>query len=122
MIWFIVFVYLTACFGISTILIDSIGPWHIFEKCHSWMAKHAVILEELFSCYICLPSWEGIIFSALNLFFLPSLAVTPFNILLGNVAPWWIIIPLDGAFTSGGVWIIHTIQSAVEKYAYNTDE
>lgn len=115
--WFIVLIYLITCFGISTILIDSIGPWHIFEKCHNWMVKNTPMLEELFSCYICLPTWEGIVFSALNIIFLPTLALTPFNILLSGIAPWWIIILLDAAFTSGGVWLIHTFQSAIERYA-----
>lgn len=116
--WFITLVYLMACFGISTILIDSIGPWHIFEKIHNWMSKHTPTLDELFSCYICLPTWEGILFSSLNLIFLPTIGLTPFNIVLQDIAPWWIIIPLDAAFTSGSIWLIHTVQSAIEKFAY----
>lgn len=115
--WFIMTVYLITCFGISTILIDSIGPWHIFEKLHNAMSKHTPMLDELFSCYICLPTWEGIVFSALNVMFLPAFAITPFNILLGGIAPWWVIIPMDGAFTSGGVWLIHTFQSLAERFA-----
>lgn len=119
MYWFIVIVYIIMSFGVSTILIDSIGPWHIFEKWHNWMAVHTPVLEELFSCYICLPTWIGIICSTLNLIFLPTFGLTPFNIILFGIAPWWIIIPLDAAFTSGGVWLIHTFQSAVEKYVDN---
>ena len=49
--------------------------------------------------------------------FLPAFGITPFNILLGGIAPWWVIIPMDGAFTSGGVWLIHTFQSLAERFA-----
>lgn len=115
--WFIIIVYLITCFGISTILIDAVGPWHIFDKWHTWMHSHTPMLDELFSCYICFPTWLGLFFSALNILLLPSLAITPFNILMGGIAPWWLIIPLDGAFTSGAIWFMHTIQSAIEKYA-----
>lgn len=115
--WFIVLVYIITCFGISTILIDSVGPWHIFEKWHNWMDKHTPVLNELFSCYICLPTWEGIIFSTLNIIFLPFVPITPVNMLLGTLVPWWIIIPLDAAFTSGSVWLIHTIQAAIWRFA-----
>lgn len=115
--WFIILVYVITCFGICTILIESKGPWGIFDKWHEWMNKHTPMLDELFSCFICLPTWCGILFSALNMIFLPSFAITPFNILIGDRLPWWVIICLDGAFTSGAVWLIHTIQSAIEKYA-----
>lgn len=115
--FFIVLVYLTTCFGISTILIDSVGPWHVLEKWHNWMASKTPMLDELFSCYICLPTWLGVAFSSLNIIFLPYLSLTPFNILIGGVAPWWIIVPLDAAFTSGGIWLIHSAQSAVERFA-----
>jgi len=115
--FFTAFIYIITCFGICTILIDSIGPWHIFVKWHNWMSKHTPMLDELFSCYVCLPTWIGATFSAVNYIFMPTLAFTPFNMLLGGTVTWWLIIPLDAFFTSGGVWLIHTIQRAVEKYA-----
>lgn len=117
MFWFIALVYLIAAFGISTILIDSVGPYHIFEKWHNWMVSNTPMLDELFSCYVCLPCWIGIVCSLMNLIFLPDCRLTPANMALCGVAPWWVIVPLDAAFTSGGVWLIHTFQSAAEKYA-----
>lgn len=120
--YFIILVYILTCFGLCTILIDSIGPWHVFEKCHTWMEKHTPMLGELFSCYICLPTWVGLIASILNIILMPYFSITPFNILLYGIMPWYVIAPLDAMFTSGSIWLIHTFQSAVEKYAYGDNE
>jgi hypothetical protein len=36
-------------------------------------------------------------------------------LLLNTVAPWWIIMILDGFFASGIVWLINTVQEALER-------
>jgi hypothetical protein len=49
-----------------------------------------------------------------NILFI-GFAFTPFNIILGATAPWWLIIPLDAAFTSGIVWLLDQVETALQK-------
>ena len=111
----VVIVYLIMCYGIANTIIFANGPFHIFRHMHSFLDKRFSQLNELLSCFICLPWWLGIIFSALNWFLLPNLPVTPMNLIFGDYIPWYFVVFFDGAFTSGGVWIIHTIQESLEK-------
>ena len=115
--WFIILVYIITVYGIANILAFAHGPFDIFDKMHNWLTKHCLVIEQLITCMMCGTFWLGLLFSVLNMVFLPSFAITPFNILIGDRLPWWVIICLDGAFTSGAIWLIHTIQSAIEKYA-----
>lgn len=121
--WFLIFVYTIGCFGLCTIIIDAIGPWHIFEKIHNYCDKHLPALGELISCFMCCGTWVGMIASIINLEFMPYLAITPFNIILSSYAPWYIIIFCDGMFTCGAMWLIHTVQLYIEMSANkNIDE
>jgi hypothetical protein len=51
--------------------------------------------------------------STLNLLFIPSIAFTPFNLLLGDTELWWLIILLDGLFGSGVSWMLFRIEDAL---------
>ena len=81
-----VVLYFIVCYGIALVAIDANGPWHIFDKMHNWAASKAPVLEELFSCYICLPFWIGVVLSFINILWLP-VAFTPMNILFDFVMP-----------------------------------
>lgn len=109
------------CYGIANTIIYGNGPFHIFANMHRILGQYCPQLNELLSCFICLPWWLGFTFSFCDLFLAPNIAVTPFNVLLGGNAPWWVIMFLDGAFTSGGVWLINTIQDRIEK-GFNNGE
>jgi hypothetical protein len=53
---------------------------------------------------------------------LPKLTLTPMMMLLNGFAPWWVIMILDGFFASGIVWLIHTVQEALERSNTGTYE
>ena len=106
--WLILFVFSITAYAISNHFVYAHGPMHIYDKIHP-------NLGELFSCMICFPTWVGMILSATNSLSLPALKLTPFMLLLSGNAPWWIIMILDGFFASGIVWLIHTLQEALER-------
>jgi len=113
--WIVIFVFSIVSYAISNHFVYAHGPAHIYDKIRDIANKIHSNLGELFSCMICFPTWVGFILSVCNSFFYPMLALTPFMLLLGAVAPWWVIMILDGFFASGIVWLIHTAQEALER-------
>ncbi len=113
-------IYSFICYGICNIIIFANGPFHIFKKMHEHFKENYPVLEEMMSCFICLPTWCGFVLSAVNLIFFPLVPFTPMNIVLSDKIFWPIIIFLDGMFTSGACWLIHTTQEAIERS--NNDE
>ena len=82
---------------------------------HEWLKPRHPMIEEMLSCFICLPTWVGFGLSALNILFFPFSPFSPMNIILADKTLWPIIIFLDGMITSGGCWLIHTTQEAIER-------
>ena len=114
--WLIVFIFSILSYAISNHFVYAHGPMHIYDKIREIANKIHSNLGELFSCMICFPTWIGMILSAMNSLFLPSLSLTPMMLLLNTYAPWWIIMILDGFFASGIVWLLHTLQGALERF------
>lgn len=113
--WFIVFVFSIIAYSISNHFVYAHGPFHLYDKIRYVAEKIHPNLGELFSCMICFPTWSGFVLSAANSFLIPTVQLTPFMILLGGMAPWWIIMILDGFFASGISWLINTVQEALER-------
>ena len=115
----ILFIYIIVCYGISNIIIYANGPFHIFKKMHEYFADKHPILEEMFRCFICLPTWIGMTMSALNLF-LTDIKFTPMNMIfdysLINIP---FIIFFDGMFTSGICWLINNFEEMMERVGNN---
>ena len=70
-------------------------------------------LAELVSCEACTSTWVSFFLSALNLIIIPSVAFTPFNLILAGHGLWWLIILLDGLFGSGVSWLLFRIEDAL---------
>jgi hypothetical protein len=111
-----VVLFFVLAYGIANIMIFS----SIFRKWREFWKKHSPnFFGELFSCMICLPFWIGFLLSIFV--FSPStsylgLENNTFNWFLGvkvnfNGFAWF----LDACLTSGGVWLIHTLQEKLEK-------
>lgn len=113
--WALLFIFSITAYAVSNHFVYAHGPFHIYDKIRDVATKIHSNLGELFSCMICFPTWVGMFASLGNMFFLPSVALTPFMILLYGAAPWWMIMILDGFFTSGIVWLINTLQEALER-------
>lgn len=113
--WFILVVYCLLVYGISNHIVYAHGPFHMYDKIHDITKRIHPQIEEGLSCFICFPTWLGIVFSVLNYFFVPTVTLTPCMIVLNNLAPWWVIMALDGFVASAIGWLMNTIQESLEK-------
>lgn len=96
-------VFLLISYGISNIVIFST----IFKGWREFWLKHSPnFFGKLFTCMICLPFWVGILLSYIVFSITESFL---------GVDNFYINLFLDGCLTSGGVWLIHTIQEKLEK-------
>ena len=115
-VFILVFIYSICAYGISNMVVYASGPLNMFTKLREYSNKYLPSnLGELFECMICFPTWVGMILSILNIIVCPNLTITPFNLIIQDINYWYLIVPLDGFFTSGIVWLIHTFQEMMEK-------
>lgn len=113
-------IYFLLAYGICNIIIFANGPFHVFKKMHEYLKEKHPIMEEMMSCFICLPTWIGFFLSAVNIILFPALPFSPMNAIILNKSLWPIIVFFDGLLTSGGCWLIHSTQEAIERS--NNDE
>lgn len=107
--------YVVFSYGLSNIVVLSEGPFRVFEW---WRAVADGVGEgfgKLFNCMLCFSTWVGVLFSVVDFAF-TQFSFTTFNTLLHPDAPWWLIIILDGGFTGGAVWLLHSFQEACERH------
>ena len=116
----IIFIYCIAVYGFSNMVVFGSGPFKIFEKLREWSEYVSEHFSSLFKCMMCLPANVGWIASLINWFFIPQIAITPFNILLAGTNLWWVALIGDCCFTTGIVWIIHYVESYFEAFAEGT--
>lgn len=116
----IIFLYCIAAYGLSNMVVFGSGPFRIFEHLRYLTKLVSDHFGSLFGCMMCFPANIGWIASLIDWFFIPQIALTPFNILLGDTNLWWLALLCDCCFTSGAVWIIHYIESFFESIAEGT--
>ena len=111
----IVLCYVMFAYGVANMVCYAEGPFGVFE----WWRKVADSISEgfgkLFNCMMCFSTWVGLVFSGIDLLF-PTVAFTPFNIILAGSGLWWLILILDAGFTSGAVWLVHNFEEACERH------
>ena len=99
-------IYILLAYGLTNILIYG----SIFEKPRTWLKKKAQWVDDLLSCMMCSSFWVGVIIG----WFVKN----PVDKLIKFEDELW-FIPLTallyGVFTSGCVWLIHTIQEYFER-------
>lgn len=115
-------IYFLLAYGTCNILIFANGPFHVFKKMHECFQKHMPIMEEMMTCFICLPTWFGIFMSTVNVLALGGMPLTPMTMLGMDYELWFLTILFDGLATSGGCWLIHTTQEALERSGGGTDD
>jgi hypothetical protein len=96
-------VFLLTAYGISNIMVFS----SIFSKWRDfWNRVSPNFFGDLFTCMICLPFWVGVILSSF-IFSISDNYLGINSVVLSSF--------IDACLTSGGVWLIHTIQEKIEK-------
>lgn len=112
----IIFCYIIFAYGLSNMVVYARGPFGIFEWWRGFTTNINERFGEVFNCMICFPTWVGLGASMLDIICFKNFEFTPFNVLLSNVAPFWLIIIMDLCFTSGIVWLIDQFETALEKH------
>ena len=118
---FILITFSFVCYAGTQMIVYLNGPFQMFEHFRNFMQGISDQLGELISCEACTSVWVSFFISALNLIFIPSIAFTPFNLLLGCTGLWWLIILLDGLFGCGIVWMLFRIEDALTAF-YNKNQ
>ena len=118
----ILFLFSFICYSATQMIVYLNGPFHIFEKFRHLMQKTSDQLAELVSCEACCSTWISFFISALNLIVLPSIAFTPFNLILGGKGLWWLIILLDGLYGSGITWMLFRIEDYLVNNSINNED
>ena len=117
----IILLYCIMAYGACNVIVFGSEPFKIFERIRYWSDYIDEHFGQLFSCMMCLPTNFGIICSLVNWFLIP-VAFTPFNLVFAGTSLWWLAMLCDGAFTSGVVWLIHTVQEYIEKKTITSGE
>ena len=110
----IIFCYIIALYGLTNLFVYGSGPWNILGIFRDFAHKHLGTIGDMLECMMCTSTNFGWILSLINILFLPLFPFTPFNLIFDDIDLWYYIIPLDAAFTSGAVWLLHTIQEMCE--------
>lgn len=107
--------YCICAYGLCNMIIFANGPFGIFKK---WRRITHIIhpsFGELFTCPICLSTWCGLFFSAVNIWLVPMVAFTPFNVIFGVGNNIWLTLLMDMGMTSGVVWLLHQLEEMMER-------
>lgn len=118
--WLIIFLYCIAAYGLSNMMVFGSGPFKIFEHIRNITSSISEHFGSMFQCMMCFPANVGWVVSLIDWFFIKSIAITPFNILLAGTNLWWLALLCDCCFTSGIVWITHNVESFFESIAEGT--
>lgn len=110
--------YTIATYGLSNLLVYGSGPYNILGKIRMVCDRFFPVLGKMLDCMMCTSCNIGIVLSIVNLLGLTSFQFTPFNALFGgdnlSIFTNVLIVLMDAAYTSGSVWLIHTIQEMIE--------
>lgn len=109
-----VLIYILTTYGLSNLLVYGSGPFNILGKFREVCGKILPTLGEMLECMMCTSTNVGWVLSLVNILLLPTIKLTPFNILIEDGNLWLLIIILDACFTSGTTWLIHTCQETLE--------
>lgn len=107
--------YIIFAYGICNMIIFGKGPFGIFEKWRNFTHSISDGLGELFTCPMCLSTWCGLVFSAINIYLVPSIAFTPFNMIFGVGNCVWLTLIMDMGVTSGFVWLVYQLDEMMER-------
>ena len=107
--------YILCAYGFCNMIIFAKGPFGIFEWWRSFSHRINKGLGELFTCPMCLSTWCGLFFSAIDIWLVKSVDFTPFNMVFANTNLWWLILLMDMGATSGIVWLIYQFEEMIER-------
>lgn len=102
--------FLLLSYGITNIAVygSIFSGWRNF-----WNNVNPGFFGKLFTCPLCFSTWVGFVLSFLFLSFGYQTPMYNYGV---DYLP--LAVFLDGCLTSGGVWLIHTLQECLERAFY----
>lgn len=101
-------IFLLICYGACNNLIYG-SLFQGFRDLLATFGTSSYSLYKLFTCFMCLGTWMGFAVSTILYYFGYS-NLTP----MGSITTPLLMIFLNGLVSTGGVWLIHTLQEALE--------
>lgn len=114
-----ILMYFLFAYGLSNLLVFGMGPYDFLDWIRNTSKKVFGKLGNMLDCMMCTSANIGWVTSLLNILLIPSIPLTPMMILYGGTLPWYINIFGDLCITSGVVWLINSIQEALERTSLN---
>ena len=118
---FIFLLFSFICYSGTQFIVYLNGPFHIFARFRKLMQNTHEQLGELVGCEACTSTWVSFFISALNIIVIPTVAFTPFNLILAGKGLWWLIILLDGLFGSGISWMLFRLEDYLTNNAQSEE-
>ena len=109
-----IIIYILFAYGLSNMLVFGMGPYDILDKFRNMSKRLFGKLGNMFDCMMCTSANIGWTVSLINILFF-QVPVTPMMTLYDGMLPWYAIIFGDLCITSGSVWLIGTMQEALER-------
>lgn len=107
----ITLLFILICYGACNNIIYG----SLFEGYRIFLSKFGTggySIYKLFTCFMCLGTWMGFAVSLILNYF-GYLALTPFGALITDNL--YLVVFLNGLVSTTGVWLIHTLQEALER-------
>lgn len=101
-------IFILICYGACNNLIYG----SLFQGYRDFLEKFGTggySFYKLFTCFMCLGTWMGFAVSGI-LYYFGFSSLTP----MGSITLPWLMIFMNGLVSTGGVWLIHTLQEALE--------
>jgi hypothetical protein len=101
-------IFILICYGACNNLIYG----SLFQGYRDFLEKFGTggySLYKLFTCFMCLGTWMGFAVSGI-LYYFGFSNLTP----MGVITLPWLMIFMNGLVSTAGVWLIHTLQEALE--------
>lgn len=101
-------IFILICYGACNNLIYG----SLFQGYRDFLEKFGTggySLYKLFTCFMCLGTWMGFAISGI-LYYYGFEYLTP----MGAITLPWLMIFMNGLVSAAGVWLIHTLQEALE--------
>jgi hypothetical protein len=104
-------IFLLICYGACNNIIYG----SLFEGFRTFLSKFGTggySIYKLFTCFMCLGTWMGFAISAILTYF-GYAKLTPMGVYgIQNIG---LMIFMNGLLSTAGVWLLHTLQEALER-------
>lgn len=111
-----VFIFALMMYGITNLLVFFPGPFGLIDGFRRVMKAISPRVSMMFDCMACTSTNVAWIFSAINLWLIPSYHFTPGNIIFnGDTDYWYMILILDAGFSTGIVWLLWRFEEMMNR-------